>query len=71
MDKDDPSIIVQRSASHLFVPTMDYEIGWPGPYNVNRYRTIFTTALVPLPDLCVDCAGGGSACGGRRPHGAL
>lgn len=47
MDKDDPTIILQRSTEHLFVPTMDYEIGngiWP----VNRNRTIFTTSVVPI-----------------------
>ena len=51
MDKDDPTKIVQRSATHLFVPTMDYEIGMgTGPWPVNRNRTIFTTSLVPLPN---------------------
>lgn len=42
LDQVDPTKIVQRSSEHLFVPTMDYEIGngiWP----VNRNRTIFTT----------------------------
>jgi hypothetical protein len=26
-----------------------------GPYPVNRNRTIFTTSLVPRPDIGVDC----------------
>ena len=40
MDKDDPTRIVAKSTSHLFVPTMDYEIGMgTGPYPVNRNRT--------------------------------
>jgi predicted GH43/DUF377 family glycosyl hydrolase len=42
-----PSVILQRSTEHLFVPTMDYEIGngiWP----VNRNRTIFVTSVVPV-----------------------
>ena len=48
MDKDDPTKIVAKSLTHLFVPTMDYEIGMgTGPYPVNRNRTIFTTSLVP------------------------
>jgi predicted GH43/DUF377 family glycosyl hydrolase len=32
MDKDDPTVLKQRSDTHLFVPTEDYEIGggkWP------------------------------------------
>jgi predicted GH43/DUF377 family glycosyl hydrolase len=50
MDRDDPTRIVQKSQHHLFVPTMDYEIGMgTGPYPVNRNRTIFTTALVQQP----------------------
>ena len=50
MDKDDPTVLKQRSQHHLFVPTMDYEIGMgTGPWPVNRNRTIFTTSLVPLP----------------------
>lgn len=39
--------VKQRSATHLFVPTMDYEIGngiWP----VQRNRTIFVTSAVPV-----------------------
>eukprot|EP00047_Mylnosiga_fluctuans_P007718 m.255140 g.255140 ORF g.255140 m.255140 type:complete len:342 (+) comp19314_c0_seq1:15-1040(+) len=47
IDGKDPSRILQRSATHLFVPTMDYEIG-NGIYPVQRNRTIFTTAVVPL-----------------------
>ncbi len=48
MDGNDPTQIVQRSATHWLVPTMDYEIGngiWP----VNRNRTTFATSVVPLP----------------------
>ena len=41
MSKDDPSVIVQKSTSHLFIPTMDYEIG-NGIYNVNRNRACGT-----------------------------
>lgn len=48
-DRDDPSILKQRSETHLFVPTMDYEIGG-GKWPTNRFRTIFTTAVVPLPN---------------------
>lgn len=49
MDGTDPSILKQRSTHHLFVPTMDYEIGMgTSIYPVNRNRTIFTTQLVPL-----------------------
>lgn len=47
MDGSDPTRIKQRSESHLFVPTMDYEIGngiWP----VQRNRTIFVTSAVPI-----------------------
>jgi predicted GH43/DUF377 family glycosyl hydrolase len=47
LDKDDPSVIVQRSATHLFVASMDYEIG-DGPYAVQRNRTIFATVAVPI-----------------------
>lgn len=43
----DPSVILQRSTTHLFVPTMDYEIG-NGKWPVNRNRTIFTTSVVPV-----------------------
>jgi hypothetical protein len=37
LSKDDPAVIVEKSTSHLFVPSMDYEIG-NGIYNVNRNR---------------------------------
>jgi predicted GH43/DUF377 family glycosyl hydrolase len=47
LDKDDPTVIKQRSTQHLFVPTMDYEIG-NGPWPVQRYRTIFVTSVVPI-----------------------
>jgi predicted GH43/DUF377 family glycosyl hydrolase len=47
IDGNDPTHIVQRSETHLFVPTMDYEIG-DGIYPVQRKRTIFTTSVVPL-----------------------
>jgi predicted GH43/DUF377 family glycosyl hydrolase len=47
LDGNDPTIVKQRSTSHLFMPTMDYEIG-NGKWPVNRYRTIFTTTIIPL-----------------------
>lgn len=85
MDKDDPTVLKQRSDAHLFTPTMDYEIGggkWPTkcafsplphphppfphartPFCAaahpppaptrpprSRFRTIFTTSVVPLPN---------------------
>eukprot|EP01006_Ploeotia_vitrea_P044893 TRINITY_DN66882_c4_g11_i1.p1 TRINITY_DN66882_c4_g11~~TRINITY_DN66882_c4_g11_i1.p1 ORF type:complete len:339 (+),score=17.60 TRINITY_DN66882_c4_g11_i1:25-1017(+) len=46
LDGKDPTKIVQRSAEHVLVPTMDYEIG-DGPYPVQRHRTIFATSLLP------------------------
>lgn len=46
LDKDDPSIIKQRSTKHLLVSSVDYEIG-DGPYPVQRHRTIFVTSIVP------------------------
>jgi predicted GH43/DUF377 family glycosyl hydrolase len=49
LDKDDPTKIIQRGARHVFVPTMDYEIGMgTGIWPVNRNRTLFVTALVPV-----------------------
>lgn len=45
LDEKDPSKIVQKSKTHLFVSTMDYEIG-NGDYPVQRYRTIFTTHII-------------------------
>lgn len=47
LDGTDPTVIKQRSSTHLFVASMDYEIGngiWP----VQRNRTIFTTSVVPI-----------------------
>lgn len=47
LDKTNPEIIKQRSTTHLFVASMDYEIGngiWP----VQRNRTIFVTSVVPI-----------------------
>ncbi len=38
----------QRSAYHVFMPTMDYEIG-DGVWPVQRYRTLFVTSMVPIP----------------------
>lgn len=61
MSQADPNVIVQRSAEHLFVPTMDYEIG-NGIYNVNRNRTIFPTSAVPLPAENSPCAPGNVGC---------
>jgi predicted GH43/DUF377 family glycosyl hydrolase len=45
--KDDPTQIIQRSDHHVFVPTMDYEIG-DGIWPVQRNRTMFVTSLVPI-----------------------
>jgi len=46
LDKDDPTKIIQRSASHFFIASTDYEIG-NGPYPVQRNRTLFATSLIP------------------------
>ncbi len=40
------TVIKQRSASHFFIAEMDYELG-TGPYPVQRYRTLFSTSLIP------------------------
>ena len=48
MDKDDPTVIVQRSATHLLVASEVYEGLPPYTYPVNRNRTIFGTIVVPL-----------------------
>ncbi len=44
---DDPTVILQRGVHHVFMPTMDYEIG-DGSWPVQRYRTLFVTQLVPV-----------------------
>ncbi len=46
LDKDNPSIIKQRSTVHLLVPTEDYEIGilpWPEQHK----RVVYAASLVP------------------------
>ena len=42
-----PTVILQHSKQHLFVASTDYEIG-NGKYPVQRNRTIFVTATVPV-----------------------
>ena len=49
LDRDDPSVIVQRSVTHPFVPTADYEIGNNPQWPVYRNNTLFVTSLVPVP----------------------
>jgi len=46
LDKDDPTVLVQRSATHFFEPVLDYENG-TGKYPVQRNRTLFPTSLIP------------------------
>jgi len=46
LDKDDPTKILQRT-NHIFLPTMDYEIG-DGIWPVQRNRTLFVTSLIPV-----------------------
>jgi len=46
LDKENPTIIKQRSPKHFIIATTDYEIG-NGPYPVQRERTIFATSLIP------------------------
>jgi hypothetical protein len=47
MDAEDPSIIVQRSSEHLFVPTMDYvRAPWGGQPPLCRLRAL---RVPPLP----------------------
>eukprot|EP01113_Clastostelium_recurvatum_P030210 TRINITY_DN3660_c0_g1_i3.p1 TRINITY_DN3660_c0_g1~~TRINITY_DN3660_c0_g1_i3.p1 ORF type:complete len:249 (+),score=24.30 TRINITY_DN3660_c0_g1_i3:403-1149(+) len=46
LDKTNPAVIVQRSATHFFAATLDYELG-TGPYPVQRHRTLFATSLIP------------------------
>ena len=49
LSKDDPTRILQRGTHHVFLPTMDYEIGMgTGIWPVQRNRTLFVTALVPV-----------------------
>jgi len=49
LDGADPTRIVQRGATHVFMPTMDYEIGMgTGIWPVQRNRTLFVTALIPV-----------------------
>ena len=50
LDQTDPTIILQRSTHHEFMPTMDYEIGY-GIYPVQRHRTLFVTSVVPIPGM--------------------
>ena len=48
LDRDDPALIVQRSATHLLVASEVYEGLPPYTYPVNRNRTIFGTIAIPL-----------------------
>lgn len=50
LDKDDPTKIMQRSAVHPMVPSMDYEIGNSSAWPVYRNNTLFMTSLVPIPN---------------------
>ena len=45
MDGTNPDLIIQRSTTHLFVPTMDYEIG-DGIYPVNRKRFVLLCIFI-------------------------
>lgn len=56
LDANDPTVILQRSTYHLFISTMDYEIG-SGIYPVQRKRTLFTTSVVPLGGRVEDAGG--------------
>ena len=47
---DDPSVIVQRSVTHPFSITMDYERGDNPQWPVYRNNTLFVTSLVPIPE---------------------
>ena len=48
LDRDDPSVIVQRSVVHPFAPIMDFEIGSSAQWPVYRNHTLFVTSLVPV-----------------------
>ena len=48
LDRDDPSVILQRDVVHFFRPTMDYEAGTNPRWPVCRNRTLFVTTLVPI-----------------------
>ena len=48
LDRDDPSIILQRSVVHPFAPTMDYEVGSNPRWPCYRNKTICVTSLVPV-----------------------
>ena len=48
LDRDDPSVIVQRSVLHPFAPTLDYEVGSSSQWPVYRNNTLFVTSLVPV-----------------------
>jgi predicted GH43/DUF377 family glycosyl hydrolase len=48
LDRDDPSVIVQRSVVHPFAPTMDYEVGSNPAWPAYRNNTLFVTSLVPV-----------------------
>ena len=49
MDAQDPSVILQRSSSHVLIASKDYE-GVPPLHGfpVQRYRTTFVTSIVPI-----------------------
>jgi len=57
LDGKDPTVLKQRSAEHVLMPTVSWEIG-NGPYPVQRNRTIFATSLVPVSSLREDEEGG-------------
>lgn len=76
MDRDDPVTILQRSAKHVLIASMDYE-GVP-PLNgfpVQRYRTTFVTSIVPIAKPADhDSAGGagaGAAASASAPGGPI
>eukprot|EP00696_Hemimastix_kukwesjijk_P000174 gnl/Hemi2/10242_TR3538_c1_g7_i1.p1 gnl/Hemi2/10242_TR3538_c1_g7~~gnl/Hemi2/10242_TR3538_c1_g7_i1.p1 ORF type:complete len:256 (-),score=69.42 gnl/Hemi2/10242_TR3538_c1_g7_i1:46-813(-) len=56
LDAADPSILKQRSLEHLFISSMDYEIG-NGKYPVQRKRTVFTTSVVPVSGRAEEAGG--------------
>jgi len=53
LDRDDPRKIIQRSTTHIMVPTFAYETlcnGSPGcPYQGERKNVIFLCSATPLP----------------------
>jgi predicted GH43/DUF377 family glycosyl hydrolase len=47
LDKTDPTIVKQRSATHFFSAEKDYEGVGKSIYPVQRNRTLFPTSLIP------------------------